>query len=430
MLLGLAVIVLLSPGLIGLLAERSLNEQLELAAVNDPDFDVRTVAFERGWFTSAGTHRVPVRDPRLAQLLLFVTPGSGGSAAGAPPVLIVTTQLDHGLVPLGGAGRDPAALLPALASGVSTLELELADGRVLPVPGQLASRINLNGSAVLDYSLPAGTEQDAGFRAAWEGAHLTVRSSADGRTLGFAGTFDDWRVESAGQSVAVDAASAEAAAEVTPHGFAVGSTTIRVTGLAMSDGFGWQSLELDADSSLAGERVAADFALELRGLALPAGRFDADLALSLGGLTPATLGPLLRGLKRSAVAAGGSMPVAPYADFEFDLRRLLSGGATLSLERLTLTTPDGEMRAALAVELPEADGLAAWSGLALAADGRAEVTVPRALAEGPPFAEPLRPLIAGGFLVLDGDAYRLRADYARGVATVNGAPLTVPLTGN
>lgn len=430
LLLCLAVVVLLSPGLIGMLAERSLNHQLERAAANDPAFDPRSVSFERGWFTSAGTHRVPLNDPRLAALLLFVTPGADARAADEPPVLIVTTRLDHGLVPVGGAGRSPLALLPALASGISTLELELADGRTLAVPGELASRINLNGSAELDYRLPPGAQRHDGVKASWSGATLGVRASADGRTLAFTGSFDDWRIDSGDGQAAFAAAKADVALEATPYGFATGNMSLRVDGLTASDGMRLESLTLDASSALDGQRVAADVELGLTGLSAPGGPFDSDARLSANGLDAATLGPILRSLQRNAPAAGGTALLAPYPDFDFDLRRLLSRGATLELERLSVVTPGGELQATLELSLPAASGLSPWTGLALAADATAEIAVGRTLVETDPFAEQLTPLVAGGFLVLDGDVYRLRADYGRGIATVNGAPLPLPLPGS
>ncbi len=428
-LIALAVLVLLSPGLIGMLAERRINEQLETAAAYDPDFDLRTLAFERGWFTSAGKHRVPVRDPLLAELLTLLTPGA--ARADGQPVLVITTVLDHGLVSVSGAARDPSTLVPALANGVSTLELELADGRLLPVPGELRTRINLNGSAVLDYRLPAGAARRDGQNAEWSGATLRLEASADGRAFGLDGDLGDWRVQTGSLEQAFSAVEFAVAAQATPYGFFVGDARLAMSEFRASNGVAVQRVALDAASALDGERAGADLTLAMRGLETPDGRFDADLVSRISGLNAATLGPLLRGLQRGFAAAGGTPGdgiAAPYPEFDIDLRRLLSDGGALTLERLAVGTPDGDIDATLTLTLPDSGRLAAWTGLALAAEAAAEVSVGRGLVEGGPLAESLRPLVAGGFLVLDGDAYRLDAAYANGVATINGAPLTIPLS--
>lgn len=421
-LLALAVLVLLSPGLIGMLAERRINDQLETAATYDPEFDVRTITFERGWFTSAGKHRVPIRNPLLAELLTLLTPGA--AQADGQPVLVITTALDHGLVSVSGAARDPSTLVPALANGVSTLELELADGRLLPVPGELRTRINLNGGAVLDYRLPGGAAQRDGLQAEWAAAELRLDASADGRTLGIQGDFGRFRVDSADGHVGFADAELSVAAEATPFGFFVGTTRLGIAGFGSSASVGWQRLELAAASALAGDRVDGDVELTLDGLDTAAGRFDAELSVDVGELGAATLGPLLRGLERGAPGAGTP---GRYPELDIDLRRLLSDGVALGVERLAVATPQGAVDASLSLTLPDSERLEPWTGLALAAEANAAVGIARELIEGGLLAEPLRPLVAGGFLVPSGDVYRLDAAYANGVATINGAPLTVPL---
>ncbi|NNE61516.1 MAG: DUF945 family protein, partial [Woeseia sp.] len=126
-LLGLAILVFLTPGIIGMLAERSLDEQLNNDSQLGGNTAVRELDFRRGWFTSEGRHRVPVADPDIARIIAMLTPGAGLPAASA---LIIDTQLEHGLVPLGSAPRSASALIPALATGVSTLSLELPNSIV------------------------------------------------------------------------------------------------------------------------------------------------------------------------------------------------------------------------------------------------------------------------------------------------------------
>ena len=54
----LALIVLVSPGIVGHLAERSVDSQVEWAADENRELEITATGFERGWFRSAGRHRV------------------------------------------------------------------------------------------------------------------------------------------------------------------------------------------------------------------------------------------------------------------------------------------------------------------------------------------------------------------------------------
>ncbi|MCB1841691.1 MAG: DUF945 family protein [Halioglobus sp.] len=151
--LTLAALLLLSPGIVGLLAERAIERQIDFAESRDPRFAIAAISFERGWFTSAGQYRLPIVDPDLARLALALS----GTAAepGDEPALLIDTRLNHGLVPFGALSGDPASLLPVIASGVSTLHLQLAPHRIVDLPGQLVSRIGISGTAHFSYSLPA-----------------------------------------------------------------------------------------------------------------------------------------------------------------------------------------------------------------------------------------------------------------------------------
>ena len=61
LLLALAVIVFVSPGLIGRLAEESMDENLDWAATESPELTITSQGFDRGWFSSEGQHRVELK---------------------------------------------------------------------------------------------------------------------------------------------------------------------------------------------------------------------------------------------------------------------------------------------------------------------------------------------------------------------------------
>lgn len=425
LLLALGLLVLVSPGLVGLIAERSIERQLELAASQDGPVVVTTERFERGWFTSEGRHRLPLADPALIALLAFVTPGAGNP--GPVPVLIINTRLDHGLVPVAGLGRDAAGLLPALANGVSTLALETTDGRVLPVPGLLTTRVGLTGGASFRYRLPAGGASGDGVEAAWQGADVTLETGADGRHLGVDGTIEGLVATSGGRRAALGRLTAEGSAAATRYGFAVGDLRMILEEALLSENGDEERLRrarLEFELSLDGERVSSALEMKLDGLDTPAGRYDLDVAASAGELDARVFGALLRGLEQSAAAGGNT-------DLEFvelDLRRLLSSGAEAEISRFELTTDGGRMSALVEAAVASAGSLRGWPGIVLATSARADVSIDRELVTGR-FADTLRPLVAGGFLVPAGERFRLQAEFADGIATVNGAPLPVPVPG-
>ena len=48
----------------------TMDENLDWAASESSDIDVRSQGFDRGWFSSAGQHRIEVRDGELKDLLV------------------------------------------------------------------------------------------------------------------------------------------------------------------------------------------------------------------------------------------------------------------------------------------------------------------------------------------------------------------------
>ena len=58
LLLALALVVIVSPGIVGKLAEQSMDENLDWAANESREFSVTALGFDRGWFSSDGRHRI------------------------------------------------------------------------------------------------------------------------------------------------------------------------------------------------------------------------------------------------------------------------------------------------------------------------------------------------------------------------------------
>ncbi|MEE8221518.1 MAG: DUF945 family protein, partial [Woeseiaceae bacterium] len=94
-LITLAVIVLVSPGIVGRLAEKNIEENLDFVASESDDVVVTTESFDRGWFTSEGRHRIELRDGAVGAV-----PENDADEHDRVPSLIIDTHIDHGLIPL------------------------------------------------------------------------------------------------------------------------------------------------------------------------------------------------------------------------------------------------------------------------------------------------------------------------------------------
>ncbi|MDH5215725.1 MAG: YdgA family protein, partial [Gammaproteobacteria bacterium] len=136
LLVVLALIILISPGIVGRLAEKNLAQEIEWAKKDNPDFLVTTEKFNRGWFTSEGTHRVTLRD---ADLKAAIAQGE------SMPSLIIDTRFDHGLVPLSSMSQASGSLKPGLARMVSTLHVDDGKGNLTDLPGTIYSETSLTG---------------------------------------------------------------------------------------------------------------------------------------------------------------------------------------------------------------------------------------------------------------------------------------------
>ena len=139
----LAVVVLISPAIVGRLAENSIGENLNWAANESGEVTVTSEKFTRGWFSSEGQHRVELRE---GDLLTAIQAMSGPVDAADLPVLVINTHIDHGLIPVTSMSRDKGSLAPGLGSAISTLQVELPGGQAIDIPGTVYSTLSLGGN--------------------------------------------------------------------------------------------------------------------------------------------------------------------------------------------------------------------------------------------------------------------------------------------
>ncbi|MDH4071823.1 MAG: YdgA family protein, partial [Gammaproteobacteria bacterium] len=162
----LALLVLLSPGIIGRLAEKNIEANIEWAEQDSPGVNIETESYERGWFTSAGRHRIVFDEGRFRAVAEDYRSATGNDQL---PSLIVDTTLEHGPLPGG-------SLSPGLANTVSMFTLDPGDGAPVPIKGALRSRVGLDGASESQLMLEPDTfsRDDATF--SWQGADFDIAS--------------------------------------------------------------------------------------------------------------------------------------------------------------------------------------------------------------------------------------------------------------
>ncbi|HEX5788888.1 MAG TPA: DUF945 family protein [Woeseiaceae bacterium] len=423
----LALVVLVSPGIVGHLAERSVNRQADWAVDENRELEITSEGFERGWFASAGQHRVTFAGTPAGQALR----GQLGFAPGEDPALIIDTELDHGLVPVASLKRESGSLTPGLGQAVSRLSYEAPDGTVTPLPGVVRTRIGLTGALSSHYTADEG----AADALRWGAADLKVDSDAASRRLAVDGTLASLTIGATSRDGGDGALALEGLAVAgdmtkTPYDFYIGDLELSidtVTNTAGADPLRFGPFRLTSESALEDEAVASRFAMNLRFDDLPdVGDVAWQLRGRLGGLDAAALGRLLDQLEELRDSTDAALV---FAAVEGDLKALVAHGLSADIEQFDITLPQGTLAADLEVDVAESE-LAdfVWTAPLLGSAAKANVAIPVPLFDYIVTRNPeARTLVALGFLVPEGDEYTLTAEYRQGLLTVNGAPMPIPI---
>jgi uncharacterized protein YdgA (DUF945 family) len=431
----LAVVILVSPGIVGHLAEQNLKNSISWAESESDDFLVTEEKFDRGWFTAEGRHRIELKHGEVRSSIIKLI----GDAAGDDiPALIVDTRIDHGLVPITSMSRKSGSLMPGLASTVSTLQLDPGDGNLVAIPGTLYSQIRLSGGTVSRYLLTAGSFEGDDVEVGWQGADLSMTADPPRRRLQYHGSIDPVSLQTPEESLQLGLVTVEGDVRQTGYGFMVGAVSLNIESLSMgraaAEEVSTGSIILDAGSNLVEERVSGKTTLTIADVSLPDfGDVDLAMDVSANGLDARSLNAILVELQKAQRADNPDAALAAlYPHIEEDLQRLLSAGGELRIDRFDITLPQGEVATRLSFALPESDAAAAfsWAALILALTASADLRIPAALMDLAQTANPeSAALISMGILKKDGDSYIVNAQYEKGLLTVNGAPMPIPLPG-
>ena len=424
----LAVVVLVSPAIVGRMAENSMGENLNWAANESGEVTVTSEKFTRGWFSSEGQHRIELQD---GELLTAIQALAGPMEADDLPVLLINTRIDHGLIPVSSMSRDKGSLAPELGSAVSTMQIELPGGETVDLPGTIYSNLSLGGELQSNYLLEAGSHSEGGTAATWSSTDIDVTTNPVSGEAQFKGTIGPLSVEDGDQTVALGALTFEGRQEPTKFGIAVGNVEFALDDLSVSVGGNMassvRSMAVKASTDIDGDDINASATMNMALENLPEiGEMSLDMVFGLVGADAAAMGRVQRMLE----SIGASQdPMAMYSAMEDDLKSLFASGFEMNFDRLNVTLPQGTVTSKMLFSFGEEDPATFdWTSLLLSTEASIDLSIPEPLITMIVQTNPNAAMaIGGGYLVKRGDAYEMQARLKKGLLTVNGAPIPIPL---
>jgi uncharacterized protein YdgA (DUF945 family) len=437
LLVGLAVLLLISPGIIGRMTQSSLEDSIELARIESPEITISTESFDRGWFSSVGRHRIELSDRgRFPELASFVDQAGYNGM----PALILDSRIDHGLVPLGSLSREEGSLEPGLANLTSTVQLDPGSGELIDLPGRINSAIGLSGATNADLLLEEGNWSDGDTRIDWKGAQIEMVLDSTGVMTAADGFIDAVRFSAGGRKVESSRIDVTMTQEKSDYDFMVGSMNVRSDGVSVSDitlgnQVGFASMDISVASKIVDDRISGSSDIDLAGIITPGlGTIDIAMDLEYSGFDAASFVLLYSALQEAAADGNPEDAFAAiYPAMDAELQQFLTAGGDIQINHLKLLLPLGDILADFHFTLPEAGpgDAFSWPGLLLKLKASINLQLPDSLFQMIEAAQPeAGAAVAMGILVLEGNQYKMQLEYAQGLATINGVPMPVPLPGS
>jgi uncharacterized protein YdgA (DUF945 family) len=428
LILVLVLIIIISPGIVGKFAEESVGDNLNWAAEESGELIVTSDGFDRGWFSSEGQHRVTLGDGSIRSAM---STAAGGFNEDEVPVLLINTHIDHGLIPVSSIGREEGSLAPGLGSAVSTLAIEIGGGETIELPGAIYSKLGLSGDLDSNYTLEAGTQYVDGGEVSWQPSNIHITASAKTGDVGLDGDIGTMTFGNDQQTVTIDGLSFAGEQESTPYGFHVGSIDMSMGTMTISAGDmaigGMQSLNVKASSSVDDGVAAAEMRFEMGGQTIP-GFGDVSLIadMDFSNIDAEALGTLANRLDSLSASQDPTMIMMAAQE---ELKNLLASGVNIAVDQFDVALPMGTVETKMSFEVPESDqAVFEWTSLLLGVVGAVYITVPEELVQLATSMDPQAGALVGmGFLKKDGSVYIMDAKMEKGLLTVNGAPIPIPM---
>jgi uncharacterized protein YdgA (DUF945 family) len=422
------LIVIVSPGIVGRLAENSVGENLNWAAEESGDLVVTSEGFDRGWFSSEGQHRVELGE---GQMRTAISALAGVGNDGQFPVLLINTHIDHGLIPVSSMNRDQGSLAPGLGSAVSTLAFESVDGETIDLPGTIYSKVGLGGNLDSKYVLEAGAKTVDDGEVTWQPITIGVESSARTGDVEFEGDIGATTFGNDQQVVSIDSVTFSGEQSNTPYGFHVGDVNLNMGAMTIMAGGtmigGMQGLELKAKTSVDDGYAGGEVRLEMNEQMVPGfGEVSVIADMEFESIDATALGVVAKKLEEMA---GTQDPTTAMLSAQEEFKDLFAGGLNVEVEQLDVGLPMGTVEMTMTLEVPESDRATfEWTSLLLDAVAEIDISVPEELVQ---LATSMNPqagaMIGMGYLKKDGNAYIMEANFKKGLLTINGAPVPIPM---
>lgn len=422
------LIIIVSPGIVGKYAEDSVGENLNWAAEESGELVVTSDGFDRGWFSSEGQHRIALGDGSIRSAM--------STTNGSPddedlPVLLINTHIDHGLIPVSSMGREKGSLAPGLGSAVSTLAIEMGGGEAIDLPGTIYSTVGLSGDLDSNYSVEAGTQIVDGGEVTWQPSTIHVAASAKSGDVAFDGDIGAMTFGNDQQIVSFESLTFAGQQEGTPYGFYVGDIdmsmgpmTVNASGMEVS---GMQGMNLTASSSVDEGLAAAEVRLEMSGQTIPGfGDISVIADMDFNDIDAAALGAMS---ERLDDLSGSQDPTMILTAAQEELKDLLAAGLSIGVDQFDVALPMGTVETKMSFELPKSDRADfEWTSLLLDLAGEVYITVPEELVQLATSMDPQAGALVGmGYLKKDGSVYIMDAQMKKGLLTINGAPIPIPM---
>jgi len=421
----LALLVLIAPGIVGRLAERNIEENIDWAERDSPGVRIEIERFERGWFTSAGTYRVVLDGGRFAEVSEQYRDATGNADL---PSLIISTELAHGPLPGG-------SLPPGLASTVSTFQVDPGNGQPFEIPGRLTSKVGLDGHSDSHLLLEPGTFQHEDATVEWQGVDMNIVSSPRSGSVDIEGEIKPWRIEGGESAINISGMDIKASQVRSDFGFNVGTVQIEMGRMELVDDgmpMSIDSVSLAGESSIDGDRVNAHSTFSINSMTVPAiGDVTLDLEFTLEGADAASANAIGDAIQDAQSADDPEVALANlYPSIEDELGVLFNSGFAVRLDKLDIALPQGVVATKIDLNIPESDSGDAfnWSTILLRMTAKIDMRIPGPIYEMAAMMNAQAgSLVAMGILVQDGEDYIMTAEYAQGLFNVNGAPMPIPM---
>ncbi len=426
LLLLAVLIIIVSPGIVGKFAEDSVGESLNWAAKESGELVVTSEGFDRGWFSSEGQHRIELGDGQLRAALTTV-----GGDGGELPVLIINTHIDHGLIPVSSMAREEGSLAPGLGSAVSTLSVEFADAETIDLPGTIYSKVGLGGDLDSRFVIEAGSKIVDDGEVTWQATTINIVSSARTGDVEFDGDVGAMTFGNDQQIVSIDSLTFEGEQEKSPYNFHVGRFEVSMGEMTINAGGtqvgGMQGMSIKGSSSVDDGRAKADMQLEMNGQSVPGfGDISIIADMELEDLDAAAIDVVS---KRLEELAGADDPTMMMMSAQEEFKDLFAAGLSVAVDQFDVAMPMGTVEMKMTLDVPESDRATfEWTSLLLGVEATFDIVVPEELVQLATSMNPQAGAIIGmGYLKKDGDVYIMYADFKKGLLTVNGAPIPIPM---